>query len=388
MASQLPPFYARLRFATSLVATAILNANILGFSLEKILHLPSQSLKSVCSPGFNCHGCPVATTACPVGVMALSSAVHQIPVFAIASVLAIGALLGRLMCAFACPFGLLQDLLHRIPSPKLNLPRFLRHGKYLALALLVFILPYLVGFETKGYLQLAKPEVNKADAGNLSVQLSVTNPGTTPIASPYIVASFSSLQDKSELFKTTKDFPDLTVNPGQTLVLPTFQIPNMLAQADLLLDSPQSVVTQVPRYQLYFCSICPSGTLTADIPKFFIKRSVSVATWLGRHWLRLSILALFLVLMILISRPFCHSFCPLGAIYALTTPLSLSSLNLDPNACTNCKRCIKSCPMGLDVPKEIGGLDCIACGDCIKACPEQGIHRTFRLRNPHPTSHT
>ena len=377
MPPKLPPLYARLRFATSLVSTWLLNANMFGFSLEKLLHLPQKSLKSVCSPGFNCHGCPIATTACPIGVMALGSAVHQIPVFAIASVLAIGAVLGRLMCAFACPFGLLQDLLHKIPSPKFHLPRFLRYGKYALLALLVFILPWLVGFEQKGYLQLAKPEVNKGEGGNISVKLAITNPGKAAVSSPQIIASFASFENKTEIFHTEKNFPDVTVAPGQTLVLPVFEIPNMLKEGDLVLDSPQSVVEQVPRYQLYFCAICPAGTLTADIPKYLMKRTTPWWNFAARHWLRLSILAIFLVLMVLISRPFCHTFCPLGAIYALTTPLSLSSMTIDRNACIGCKLCDKSCPMGLDVRTEIGGMDCIACGDCKKACPERGIRRTF-----------
>ena len=32
--------------------------------------------------------------------------------------IAVGALCGRIVCGFLCPFGLVQDLLYRIPLPK------------------------------------------------------------------------------------------------------------------------------------------------------------------------------------------------------------------------------------------------------------------------------
>lgn len=126
MAHKLPPFCTRLRFATAAIATWLLNANVLGLSVERLLRLAPGQIKGVCSPGFNCHGCPWATMACPVGVMAYGSAMHTIPVLAIGFVLAVGVVLGRLVCSFACPFGLLQDLLYRIPSPKIRVPRLAR----------------------------------------------------------------------------------------------------------------------------------------------------------------------------------------------------------------------------------------------------------------------
>ena len=96
--------------------------------------------------------------------------------------------------------------------------------------------------------------------------------------------------------------------------------------------------------------------------------------------LRLSILGLFLVWMVISSRPLCRTFCPLGAIYALTAPLSLTSMKIEHSMCIDCGKCNKSCPMELDVRKEIGGMECIACGDCQKACPKDRISRTFGLR--------
>ena len=56
--------------------------------------------------------------------------------------------MGRFVCGWLCPFGLVQDLLHKIPlfHKKKNLPghRFLRYGKYLVLGVFVILLPMTV----------------------------------------------------------------------------------------------------------------------------------------------------------------------------------------------------------------------------------------------------
>lgn len=376
MHPRLPPFFLRLRFATAMIATWLLNLRLFSPKLS-LFGIP---LKSVCSPGFNCHGCSWATGACPVGVIAFGSAVHAIPVYAIASVLAVGVLLGRLVCAFACPFGLLQDLLHRIPSPKIKLPRFARHGKYAALLLLVLVFPWMLGFDPGGYLSVGKPELNKAEGGNITVSVAVENPGTEPVVAPQVLVLYQATADKAEVYREIRDFPDITVPPGQTLTLPTFQVPNRLSSANLIVDSPQSSIIPRSPYQLYYCRLCPNGMLTSAIPGYLASSSrAPLLQWVRSRALPLGILFFFLVLMILASRPFCRLFCPLGVMYALTARAAIARIEIDPSACVNCGACDKACPVDLDVRKEIGGPECIACGDCKSACPKQGIRRRFGL---------
>jgi ferredoxin len=369
-AHKLPPFYLRLRFATAAIATWLMNLGMFSSRLQ---------LKSACAPGFNCHGCPWATFACPVGAIAYGSAMHAIPVFAIASVLAIGALLGRLVCSFACPMGLLQDLLHRIPSPKIHLPRWFRYGKYVTLALLVVLLPWALGFVPSGYLKVDKPLPDKSDTG-LSVKVKVTNLGTEPVVGPELTVVYRAVADKSELSRETKRFPQVIVAPGQAVDLPAFEIVNRLSEANLIVDSPQSEIRQGAPWHLYYCDLCPTGTLTAAIPAMF-KPGISTSLYerVGGRALRLAILAGFLVLMVIASRPLCRLFCPLGAMYALCAPVSLAGMKIDSAACIQCGKCDKVCPMDLDVRQEVGGRECIVCGDCKKVCPGQGIQRTFTL---------
>ena len=99
--------------------------------------------KILCVPGLNCYSCPGALGACPIGSLqaAISQGTGRFPAYVLGSLLLFGALLGRLVCGFLCPFGFLQDLLFRIPLPKLRIPRRLdrplRYLKYLILVLLV-----------------------------------------------------------------------------------------------------------------------------------------------------------------------------------------------------------------------------------------------------------
>jgi polyferredoxin len=59
-----------------------------------------------------------------------------------------GALIGRLFCGWCCPFGLLQELLYKIPSRKIPIPRHFEKLKYLILGLFVVALPCFFGTHT------------------------------------------------------------------------------------------------------------------------------------------------------------------------------------------------------------------------------------------------
>lgn len=101
--------------------------------------------KWFCSPVLNCHSCALAWFACPIGVFIHFSGYRLFPFFALGTVLLIAVLLGRWLCGWVCPFGFLQDLLHRIPTRKISLPRWTNAIKYGVLILTVFLLPFLLG---------------------------------------------------------------------------------------------------------------------------------------------------------------------------------------------------------------------------------------------------
>jgi ferredoxin-type protein NapH len=102
-------------------------------------------MHTVCGPVFHCYACPLATFACPIGVIAQFSALHMVPFIAIGLLLLTGALLGSLICGWVCPFGLLQDLAAKVPTPRLKIPRWMGYGRYVMLLGAVLLIPFFFG---------------------------------------------------------------------------------------------------------------------------------------------------------------------------------------------------------------------------------------------------
>ena len=138
----------KLRLGIQLAASLVQNANFKGFFTGRIYQ---GATKNVCVPGLNCYSCPGAVGACPLGSLQnfLGSRTFKIPYYVAGLILFFGALLGRAVCGFLCPFGFIQELIHKIPFPKKKLRTFrgdrqLRYLKYLILAVFVIILPIAV----------------------------------------------------------------------------------------------------------------------------------------------------------------------------------------------------------------------------------------------------
>ena len=126
-----------------------------GATLLTNLHLPNfakgtlyqGSGKYVCVPGLNCYSCPGAAGACPVGAFqaVVGSSKFRFSYYITGILIFFGVLLGRFICGFLCPFGWFQELLHKIPSPKLSTKKLkpLRYLKYAVLLVMVVLLPLL-----------------------------------------------------------------------------------------------------------------------------------------------------------------------------------------------------------------------------------------------------
>ncbi len=130
-----------------LYSALLFNANVKGFFNGKIYQGP---VKNICTPGLNCYSCPGASGACPLGSLqnALNASEKRAPYYVIGIIILYGILLGRLICGFLCPFGLIQELLYKIKTPKLKKNRFTKifsYFKYVILVFLVVIVPVLYG---------------------------------------------------------------------------------------------------------------------------------------------------------------------------------------------------------------------------------------------------
>lgn len=120
------------------------NANVQDFLKGKIY---KGNLKNICVPGLNCYSCPGALGACPIGAMQAveGSTKYGISMYVLGFIVFVGVVLGRFVCGWLCPFGLIQELLHKIPVKKIKVPHFinscLKWVKYAVLLLTVIVLP-------------------------------------------------------------------------------------------------------------------------------------------------------------------------------------------------------------------------------------------------------
>lgn len=137
-------FQERKKNIIQALATLATNANLKGFFEGRIY---TGNTKVACVPGLNCYSCPGAVGSCPIGSLqaVIGSKKFSISYYVFGIMILIGALLGRLVCGLLCPFGFVQDLLYKIPTPKFKIPekidRPLRALKYIILLVFVILLP-------------------------------------------------------------------------------------------------------------------------------------------------------------------------------------------------------------------------------------------------------
>ncbi|WP_417910954.1 4Fe-4S binding protein [Candidatus Electronema sp. PJ] len=109
-------------------------------------------MKIICSPGLNCYSCPSSTAFCPIGALqqlllnirfSIQSGQYYFGGFVLGSIGMIGAVFGRFVCGWACPFGFFQELLYKLSSRKLSIPKLFNWLKYVIFFLLVILFPLI-----------------------------------------------------------------------------------------------------------------------------------------------------------------------------------------------------------------------------------------------------
>lgn len=136
---------ARFRGFIQAAATLVTNIHLPNFAKGGIYQ---GTGKTVCVPGLNCYSCPASSGACPIGSFqaVVGSSKFNFSYYVTGTLILLGVLLGRFVCGFLCPFGWLQELLHKIPGKKISTKKLkpLTYIKYVVLLFAVVLLPVLV----------------------------------------------------------------------------------------------------------------------------------------------------------------------------------------------------------------------------------------------------
>ncbi len=128
------------------------------YNCNLISDIPAKYINSkFCVPGLNCRYCPAAVAGCPLNFLQrlFAGGFRNLPYLALGWMLLLALAFGRLICGWLCPFGLLQDLLDKIPAPKIPKSAWtkrLSYLKYGILAAFIVVLPFAYHMQGKRFL--------------------------------------------------------------------------------------------------------------------------------------------------------------------------------------------------------------------------------------------
>lgn len=327
--------------------------------------------RGFCFPAMNCWACPAAAFGCPVGAIGAFLAKGLVPFFTIGLMLLAGALVGRMICGWVCPFGLLQDLLAKIPVKKFPFPKVLAYGKYVALALMVFAIPLMLGEDALA---------TKDHAGHPLFFCTYCPAGTLEAAIPLRLGLTSrALADAGEETAEAGEAAPADEDAG------AFDEPDgdMWGDddddmgggdemgGDLWGDDDDDAATEDDWASDDDWLAGEDGAGGED------EATVATAgmsdTLRFMNSTRMWVLYLFILAFMFIRRPFCRGVCPIGAMFALLNKFSFFRMRVKADLCKECNACGKKCPVDNKVYASPGSDDCIRCLECMDSCKRGGV---------------
>jgi ferredoxin len=320
--------------------------------------------RGLCIPAMNCWACPAAAFGCPIGAIGNFLVKGLVPFIAIGLMLLLGALVGRLICGWVCPFGLIQDLMNKIPGPKLQFPKALAYGKYVALVLMVFLIPLTAGIERteSGVAASDFFFCNYCPAGTLEAAIPVKLgfsrfDGAT--AEPSMLAVADAAEDPGA---DPADGEDPGTEEEEDMGLGEDLFGDDSTGNPELFGGEDDVAAGDP------FAVPEEG----EVPEVAGGGSSDTISWFftsPRMW----VLYAFLAMFVLFRRPFCRGVCPIGASFALLNRFSFLRMRVKKDQCKACDICSKKCPVDNKVYFDPKSDDCIRCMECIKNCQRGGV---------------
>lgn len=81
------------------------------------------------------------------------------------------------------------------------------------------------------------------------------------------------------------------------------------------------------------------------------------------------------------NRAFCKYLCPVTVFLKPMSYFSVLHVHCDESKCVHCGKCLRVCPMDVEVNKESrkrkNGTECIHCYECTKVCPKKALRWFF-----------
>jgi len=270
-------------------------------------------------PVIGLLGVPMKTMGDAFGALQYMLYLLVTPVLALASIFIASVIVGRAFCAWACPFGFVQDILEvmkrRHANVSLRTHSQIVYVKYGVLAITLLL------------------------SGGLALSISAgVGRGYQEAIGIFAIAPFNALSPADTLFA----------------VVPR-TVSDVFNSLPLVFENPDIAGTI-------------GGSLASVEPLF---------------WVRIFILALTIVLALYIPRGWCRYACPQGAFSAILMRFSFLGLKRDPVRCSRvgCRDCVEACPMLvpiLDEPWEkFTHPECIMCLKCVDACSSTAIKPKF-----------
>jgi len=89
------------------------------------------------------------------------------------------------------------------------------------------------------------------------------------------------------------------------------------------------------------------------------------------------IAGIFLAFKFKDNRAFCKYLCPVTVFLKPASFFSLLRIRCDESKCVHCGRCVKVCPMDVDMLNDRrnrkNGTECILCLKCVHECPKKAL---------------
>jgi polyferredoxin len=127
-------------------------------------------------------------------------------------------------------------------------------------------------------------------------------------------------------------------------------------------------------YEPWFCKLCPAGTIEGTFPIMLSPLWTELSKLISfRFFIKLAIAIVFILLFVVIRRPFCRYMCPLGAMWGLFNKISFVRMKVDNSRCLKCNLCQEVCPMDIKIYEDPNHFDCIRCLKCVYVCPQKII---------------